>query len=183
MGHLPGSRALLCRVRQPPPQAAPHPAERDATEGQAAMNATSPRTPLREDPLSLLMLVAVALLALMYWLDASQRATLEAAEQTARTAQLPPALSACAAHAVGLDGAGWQLTCPALALDVVVAAARGATPLSLPAGASSVILRAQDAVLVCPPDASAWPARCERHPIQPRAFYEEAARRRPRETQ
>jgi hypothetical protein len=147
------------------------------------MNATPTRTPLREDPLSVLMLVAVALLALMYWVDASQRATLEAAEQLARAAQLPPALSACAAHAVGLDGASWQLTCPALALDVVLAAARGPSPLSVPASASAVVLRAQDAVLICPPDASGWPARCARHPIRPRAFYEEAARRRPRETQ
>lgn len=151
-----------------------------ASEGPLPMNTTpAPRPPLREDPLSLLMLAAVALLALMYWLDARQLATLDAAQQRAIAIALPPALSACQAGAVGLDGLGWQLTCPALPLDVMLAASRG---LAI-TGAAQLVLRGQDGVLICPLAAQSWPASCARHPIQPRVFYEEAARRRPREAQ
>jgi hypothetical protein len=143
-------------------------------------SAPAPRPPLREDPLSMLMLAAVALLALMYWLDARQVATLDAAQQRALAVALPPALSACQAGAVGLDGLGWQLTCPALPLEVMLSAARGLAP----AGAAQLILRGQDGVLICPLAAQpGWPDSCARHPLKQRTFYEEAARRRPRETQ
>jgi hypothetical protein len=138
--------------------------------------------PLSQDWLSLAMIVGVALLGLMYWLDSRQRDALERAEQAARAVELPAALSSCQRGAASLGGEQLSISCAQLGRAQILDAL-SAHPLDARAF-SSLAARGHDGVLVCPMGArERWPEACASRDVAPRAFYEEASKRRPRESQ
>ena len=127
----------------------------------------SARPALRDDPLSLFLMVAIAILGVMVAYESWRDGRLEERAELARfvAAQSRLDTTRCGLGVAGQAGERLVVTCPRLGLEEAARQAAGSLQAELSQGVAfeEVVLRGRDGMWICPADPAAWTAiRCER---------------------
>lgn len=135
----------------------------------------------RFDPISIVLVIAVALLGVMTWLDSTNRDTLRAQIEVAKGYKRD-ALQPCQVEAVGTRGRGLLVSCPGRDIAATQSLAAPVLGDKGPQGFTSVAFRDATSTIVCP--VASWPEKCgEPDALHDRAFYQKAKRRRVKTSQ
>jgi hypothetical protein len=122
------------------------------------------RKPLREDPLSLVLIAAAVLLAIVYVWDERSRETLQAQMAVAETVHANFKLDSgrCTVGSADEEGRALVFACTGVSASEVASAAAKSDTVRESVGAfEEVLFRAPGAALKCPVSLDAWPDGCE----------------------
>ena len=143
------------------------------------------QVPLRNDPLSMFLLVAIVVLGVMVLYEGWRDGRLEDQAELARLMAAQSGLDAnrCAVGVAGQAGERLVLDCTGLALQEAAQEAAPKLGQQLPAGGAfeEVVLRGRDGIWICPPMPGRWGAGDCRQVASPGRDSVAAARERARQ--
>ncbi|MGM0555668.1 MAG: hypothetical protein ACQEVA_04730 [Myxococcota bacterium] len=122
------------------------------------------RAPLREDPLSMALIGAAVLLAIVYVWDQRSRDTLQAQMSIAETIHANFKLDSgrCTVGSADANGRALVFACTGIsASEVATAAANSDTVRASVDAFEEVLFRSPDGALSCPASPEGWPDSCE----------------------
>lgn len=127
------------------------------------------RRPLREDPLSLVLIAAAVLLTVVYFWDKRTRETLQEHMAMAESIQANFRVDSgrCTVGSADEGGRTLVFACTGIAPDEVArAAAASATVRDSIDSFDSALFRSPDASLSCPARPDSWPDACSQYPAE-----------------
>lgn len=154
-----------------------------AAEGdeQGGTSPEAARRRWRDDPLSVFLMGALAVLGLMYLLDGRQDRALASGEAAAKQLKIA-ALDGgrCAWGTAGASQEVLVIRCRAWSAPETARKLAGAWTAGPPAPWSRVAFRDGEQTIECAGPGARWPDQCARHELPPPERYREARRRRKR---